>query len=491
METCDVAEDSNLPADLLARVNDADVVFFLGAGCSMEAPAKLPSAADLAQSLIERGFGNEGDSLEQVAEECARRGQNVLSEALPKAEWRAKPCNVAHRIIAQLSKEGLINEVVTTNWDTLIEHGIHRAGVPFTPVVNPQLLREGGLAGGVRVAKIHGCIDHPEASLRATADELQEWAAEWAKVLFEYLVRTRTFVFVGYSGAAASVTVTLAEIAKAGENAVRGYVVDPRGLESIADTEHGRAFLAALGGDHAPFIPMTSTDFFSALRVDVFPLLLNRPWKVCRGRIAALCQQTKINPNEIEAIAEGVLETWRQIGPDRAQVMLPGLLPGFVEAGLDDPYLPLAPNSEPLAYVWLAWALLLWAEASVIDTDVLYSTDEVRGGVSFLVMAAGGERRDIVGIQAATSYVESRDQVGTGIVALVFGDIGPLPEPQVVNASIARPLAGPSIVRPPAPKCTWFPAAELLSLFGKDADAHVVKARTLELLRDTANTLEE
>lgn len=481
-----MAEDSNLPADLVTRVNDGDVVFFVGAGCSMEAPASLPSAAQLARSLIERGFGSEGDTLEQVAEECARRGPNVLSEALPKAEWRARPCNAAHRIITQLSKEGLISEVVTTNWDTLIEHGIRRAGVPFTPVVNPQLLREGGVAGGVRVAKIHGCIDHPEAALRATETELREWAAEWARVLFEYLARTRTFVFVGYSGAAASVTVTLAEIAQADESAGRDYVVDPRGLESIANTEQGRAFIGALGGDDARFIAMTSTEFFSALRRDVYPLLLSRPWAICRRHIKELCQRTKIEPSEIRVHAEEVLETWKQIGPTRAQAILPGLLPGFVEAELDDSYVPVVPNSEPLAYVWLTWALLLWAQAAALEADILYSTDEARG-VSFLVMAAGVERRDVVGIQGAAAYVESHTLIGAGIVALVFGDMGPLPEPQVVNVSIARPLAGPSVVRPLAPRCAWLPGSELLSLFGRDSDAQVVKGRILELLRASAN----
>jgi hypothetical protein len=478
-----------LPAELVSRVNDADVVFFLGAGCSMEAPASLPSAAVLAEMLIARGFGNEGDTLEQVAEECARRGSNVLSEALPKAEWRARPCNRSHRVIAQLAKEGLINEVVTTNWDTLIEHGIRRAGVPFTPVVNPQLLREGGVAGGVRVAKIHGCIDHPEASLRATEDELREWAAEWARVLIEYLARTRTFVFVGYSGAAASVTVTLAEITRGSEDDVRGYVVDPRGLESIARTDNGRAFITALGGDGAPSLEMTATDFFAALRLEVFPLMLNRPRGVCRTHLASLCHPTRLDAAEIDGFVEMIVGNWRQIGSDRAQVILPGLLPGFVESGLDDPYLPLVPSAEPLALVWLAWALLLWAEAAIAEADVLFATEQVARSVSILVMSAGVERRDVAGIQGAASYIESHDAVGQGIVAVVFGDMGPLPESQHVNVSVARPVTSATIVRPLGPRCTWLSAAELLSRVEREVDPPAVKERIVGLLREAADSL--
>jgi hypothetical protein len=414
-----------------------------------------------------------------------------LSEALPKAEWRARPCNLAHHVLAKLAKEGLVSEVVTTNWDTLIEYGVRRSGVPFTPVINPQLLKEGGLAGGVRIAKIHGCIDHPEDRLLATAAELAEWSAEWARVLFEYVARTRTLVFVGYSGAAASVTVTLASIAAAGETADQSYIVDPRGLESIADTEHGAAFLAALGGENARVLAMSSSEFFAALLADVFPLLLVRPARICDSQVQSLCAETDVEPAEIKAVVDRVVRAWGEMGPDRVQSLLPSVLPGSVQEGLDDPYIAVIPNSEPLAYVWLVWALLEWADAAFFEDDALHATGEVHDGVVFLAIAAGGLRRAVAGIDATSNYAAHSSDVGRAIVAVIFGDIGPMPEPQVANASVARPSAGPSVVRPSGPTCVWISGGELLSTFARELDSNTVKARIIEVLREKASALED
>jgi hypothetical protein len=338
------------------------------------------------------------------------------------------------------------------------------------------------------VAKIHGCIDHPEASLRATEDELREWAAEWARVLVEYLARTRTFVFVGYSGAAASVAVTLAEITSGNEGDVRGYVVDPRGLESIARTDSGRTFVTALGGDGTPVLEMTATDFLEALRLDIFPLMLNRPRDVCRRHLTSLCDPTRLDAAEIDGFVERILGNWLQIGPDRVQLILPGLLPGFIEDGLDDPYLPIVPSAEPIALVWLAWALLLWAGAAIVDADVLSATEQVARSASILVMAAGVQRRDVAGIRGATSYIERHGALGEGIVAVIFGDMGPLPESQRINASVARPVTDSTIVRPLGPRCTWLSAADLLSRVESEVDAPAVKEQIARLLREAAGS---
>ena len=478
----------DFPPDILARVNAADVVFFLGAGCSIEPPAGLPSATELANQLIANGFGTAGDTLEQVAEECQRRGPNVLSEALPKADWRAKPCNLAHRVLAQLAKEGLINQIVTTNWDTLVEHGLRMAGVPFTPVVDPLLLREGGLAGGVRVVKIHGCIDHTEPPLRATKKDLAEWADEWARVLFEYVALTRTLCFVGYSGAAASVTVTLAAVVGTPQRESNDYVVDPRGRDSVAGTEEGDAFIAALGDDPSRFLSMTSSVFFDSLRIAIFPLLLERPWQALTRQLGRLCAPTQVPPQELLEAAAEIRTAWEAQGPDAAQENLTAMLAGAVQTEVDHPYTPVIPNSDLLASVWFALALLMWSQSALLLDDVFRSTKGVQEGWCFLAIAAGIERRDVAGINGVREYVETHRGVGLSLLVVVFGDMGPMPEEQTVNASVVRTDAKPTSVRPSGPRCVWIPGARLSSLFTKDVTSDALKAELHKILVERLST---
>lgn len=134
----------------------------------------------------------------------------------------------------------------------------------------------------------------------------------------------------------------------------------------------------------------------------------------------------------------------------------------------------------------LAWALLLWAGAAIAEGDVLFATEEVARSASILVMSTGVKRRDVAGIQGAASCVENHDEVGDGIVAVVFGDMGPLPESQHVNVSVARPVSRATIVRPLGPQCTWFSAAELLSRVESEMDAPTVKERVIGRLREAA-----
>src|SRR5689334_1831535 len=107
-----------LPPALLATLNSGDLVPFLGAGVSMAPPTSLPSAAALAEDLVAKGYGDEGDDLEEVAEKCWQRGGwQMFARALETEEWRALTPNVSHDVVAELAAEGLIAVVLTTNWD--------------------------------------------------------------------------------------------------------------------------------------------------------------------------------------------------------------------------------------------------------------------------------------------------------------------------------------------------------------------------------------
>lgn len=465
-----------LPIELVNRVHSSEVVFFLGAGCSMEPPAKLPSAQDLADYLVERGHGETGDTLEQVAEACHHEGLHTLSEALPKAEWRIRPCNLAHRVIAELAKEGLVNEVVTTNWDVLIERGLSLCGVPFTPVVNWQALREGGLDGGVRVAKLQGCIDHQEVPLRATRQELREWAAAWAETLFEYLAMTRAFVFVGYSGAAESVSVTLRELLSRDEDITRNFAVDPSTYDEMTARELGQAFLASIGDDQSRLLQMTASEFFTALRAGIYPLLLSHPLDHCRAQLHRLFDPTEIDVAEGIAFGDLIADAWRQESVDTSQEYLHAHLPTVDDEAYEHRYVPIIPNAESVAQVWTVTAVLLWARTAQLVGVVLGSALETGLAFTILVAAAGVERRDVAGIRAVTQFVRANPGSEHRILCVVLGDMGPLAESQHLGRSVARPHADPSVARPVGPRCAWASAASILTHFSSGASSGEVMA---------------
>ena len=144
-----------------------------------------------------------------------------------------------HRVLARLAREGLCPLLITTNYDLLLEGACRLAGFnvlgfsapnPVTekdhepPATYGRLTRIGAPAdffesgAGFRSAllvKIHGCADryrHERKSAESwsaylpsivfTYREIQNWRKDsWSRDLVSTLLRTRTMVLCGYSGA--------------------------------------------------------------------------------------------------------------------------------------------------------------------------------------------------------------------------------------------------------------------------------------------------
>lgn len=133
--------DQLVPQELLARLFQRKVVPFLGAGSSVPAPSRLPTAGELARALVERGAGSSGQALEDIAEEAWTQGDwPAFAQLLPIDEWRTRPPNLVTRVIAELCRETLVGPVLTTNWDLLIESALAQIGQPYSKVVDARSL---------------------------------------------------------------------------------------------------------------------------------------------------------------------------------------------------------------------------------------------------------------------------------------------------------------------------------------------------------------
>jgi len=263
-----------VPQELLARLFQRKVIPLLGAGCSAPSPSRIPPAPHLAQLLIDRGAGSEGQSLEDIAEETWARGDwQGFAQLLPVDEWRARPPNIVTRVLAELCKETLVAHILTTNWDVLIESALSQVGQPFSKVVDADSLSIEP-AGRVTLIKLNGCIEHPRF-IKATRTQIEspDWLDAWINALFDVIVRSNSMLFAGYSGASRAATKTIARLVGAGERHAADFLIDRLRPDQIAAlSESGEHFIAAINLSE-PFTG-EATDFFTALRADVYPLLL-------------------------------------------------------------------------------------------------------------------------------------------------------------------------------------------------------------------------
>lgn len=124
------------------------------------------------------------------------------SAVLPDAE---------HRLLALLAVEGAVSEIITTNWDALIEHAHAALGcAPRLEIVacTQELNRSGE---GVLVFKIHGCAERMRLDtvrygphMIITRTDINRWATLDFFLAFREqvraLLRSRPAIFVGLSG---------------------------------------------------------------------------------------------------------------------------------------------------------------------------------------------------------------------------------------------------------------------------------------------------
>ena len=120
-----------------------------------------------------------------------------------------------HRFLALLIAEGILDELVTTNWDALIEAAHEACGDslsrPLDVIAASEDIDGTGVAGGARLSKIHGCarksLAEPSRYQRyilATRTDITAWNEKPElgafREMVHQLLRERPALFVGLSG---------------------------------------------------------------------------------------------------------------------------------------------------------------------------------------------------------------------------------------------------------------------------------------------------
>ena len=160
--------DAELRERLLSSIAGDSLIILCGAGLSMAAPSKVSSAWHVAQHCASTYRKNTGsdlpetitDDIEAIAEHFFGRHelQNVfLRQLIDWSEFVSRCENRGHIAVADLLGAQLVDLVVSTNVDMLIEQAAKRLGEKdFYPVVIQDELNL-NKDGHAPLVKLHGC----------------------------------------------------------------------------------------------------------------------------------------------------------------------------------------------------------------------------------------------------------------------------------------------------------------------------------------------
>lgn len=483
----DVLPPEAIPEPFIRALLQSRVALFLGAGCSAEPPAEIPPAPKLAEKL-ELSTGITASSLEEIAAILWEQGGwQEFAKALPRDEWRARSPNLSHRVIAELCKEGLVREVITTNWDILVEGALQQARQPYSVIVRAQSL-DTEPVGSTLVIKVHGCIDHPE-SIKARAEDIDssEWRAGWVSALFETVLRTRALLFAGYSGASGAASASVAALVTAQARTGFDIVVDRSPIGDMEAKPQGRVFLDALRLNPEAYVQAEADQFFEALRAAVFPQLLRSPRADGASLIAELCGPTQIADGELLSRLDEVATHWKESGRDEVQRWLADCFFGTPDVRAPVPYIAIRQHSGEIGRCWAWIALAIWSGVGSMPSPDAAAVRLSDGSESIEVLIVSSEpnkRRDTLA-REITANRQSPKRLEESFVGVMFDGIGPL-EPVAQPFSVVRGVAGPSVARGGAVAVRWFDGsaafATLLPNMTVEAAQQALKDKLLEML---------
>ena len=201
------------------KIRRREVIFFLGAGASCDAPAGLPTSFSLLDASFARiALPSAGRSKEQMAARIVKQIRfEVFMQTLVTAVGQeavgalrilnAGRPNVTHNFVALLAEHNLAPFVLTTNFDSLLEQALvaRHCGDFELWHLNSHWRRSPTVGSRFKVLKLHGSLRDKTGQpaggsiLIATSQVGRSMPHAKAKILRDVL-RGYHLVFVGYSG---------------------------------------------------------------------------------------------------------------------------------------------------------------------------------------------------------------------------------------------------------------------------------------------------
>nr|VFJ45664.1 MAG: SIR2-like domain-containing protein [Candidatus Kentron sp. FM]VFJ46653.1 MAG: SIR2-like domain-containing protein [Candidatus Kentron sp. FM]VFK06846.1 MAG: SIR2-like domain-containing protein [Candidatus Kentron sp. FM] len=191
-----------IPEELLDDISNGECLPVIGAGFSRNAilpsGCRMPLWDDLGKEVATRRkrpfSGNTIATLSEYSEESSRfELVKLLRRSLHIAT--ARP-GTAHDTFAKLP----FKQILTTNFDFLIERAYMNQGKPYLPIVDEDLLSFGQPDGETRIIKMHGDLHHPNLMV-VTEEDYDKFRDARELMFYEVanLLIHNSVLFVGYS----------------------------------------------------------------------------------------------------------------------------------------------------------------------------------------------------------------------------------------------------------------------------------------------------
>ena len=219
---------ATLPSELLHAASrpGGRVALVLGAGCSTEGPTNLQLASVYAESayaelvldhVIAKGDCSAPGDLSALASAVysATGSQVELVRRLPRNDFRLARPNLGYLIAAALLREGVINAVLTLNFDLAMTAALTELGAKQVAVVEgPTATSDLGQTTLIYLHRNANESNFESWILRTEALE-GEWEGGWEQVVVQRVLSCPVVVFAGLGSPAAALTKTAERIRKA------------------------------------------------------------------------------------------------------------------------------------------------------------------------------------------------------------------------------------------------------------------------------------
>jgi hypothetical protein len=230
-----------LPSELLHAASEPSgrLALVLGAGCSLEPPTGLQLASVYSESahaqlvldhVIQDGGCSTPSDLSALASAVysATGSQVDLVRRLPRNDFRMARPNSGYLIAAALLREGVINAVLTLNFDLAMTAALSELGAAEVAVVEgPTGISDLGQATLIYLHRNANENDLESWILRTEALD-HEWQDGWEQVVVQRVLSCPVVVFAGLGSAAAALTETAGRIrAAVASDQHHVSVVDP------------------------------------------------------------------------------------------------------------------------------------------------------------------------------------------------------------------------------------------------------------------------
>jgi NAD-dependent SIR2 family protein deacetylase len=198
---CANNQEFDLPDALIEACVNNKLVIFAGAGISTESKLVYPTNLYEDVAIVLGHSPKDGPSFsklmsEFVSEKGRRELLHLIKKRLDYVDSFNDLRNLATRFHKELSTIPFINEIVTTNWDTLFEE--ESGAIPIVTAADYAFWD----MPGRKVFKIHGSISNIGTIIATHEDYMKCYKSLSNGVIgasLKHMLATKTVVFVGYS----------------------------------------------------------------------------------------------------------------------------------------------------------------------------------------------------------------------------------------------------------------------------------------------------